>query len=1323
MKIGILLGWLSKICYAKKFRGWDSSSGWKVPATRFRWLALLALMCLMPWQGAKAYWSWDEGQAKDKYKSTVKWDKENGVIKYHIRVWQDWGSGLGNGHCYMDGVTIVQKGVSERKVTITVNDKSDWDATTLSVDGHSKGPYSSCGGPDNGDNTYFWDFDLPVDQGDLDGTVSIRMNGVWHGNGWTNQDKISESTTLSINYPHATLKIVKAGYSCSSPENDPLIYFDWENTATENLAKNGTVYLCDDGDEGLERTVYLGETYKTATSGKFRINAGLTDMSGNNPIHNLNDSHSYKIRHVYTPDGNKSIHYISESNAVIVNAYPQVNYVSYDVDSKNSKIKATWRVEKAPSSNCHKGDFVVILERLGKNESILRRDTANVSYKAGQTEYVAPFDLDLGVDTLSYRIRVRRVNPEGESSSCYSSRFEKQIVTQMLSTDHFYVSGTPFAELNDDSTNIILRWNRRGSQWSEGTKFSVKRRELGKDKEDEFFLTEDDFNNQYFVDELATRCKAYEYQLVLKPGNSSYEEQKVQVQVSGKSGNMIYIPYIGSVDGLESSKGHYSDKVKLSWVVTSGLDKVVIERRECDNDNSPFMFVNSVEVSNSTKYFYDDKSCQPGILYEYRIFGVVNCGTDTISTDTLRNYGFRIPSGNFYGRITYENGQAVNSVRVGLETDDDLSTSALEFEGDGEAVIPGRGIMEDATSVTMQAWVYPSAPSTDKVILISKNGYYELGLDNDTIYFIAGNAGLKLTEKLSTDKYTHITAVCDAKNNQLRIYLNGQLSSKTDSVSIFFSSANVGSDVVLGRKFNGQMDEIRLWSRALDSTEIADDYTRYLLGNEKGLDAYYTFDFMVASREENGITTKPGQIYDCSYDGIENFHENSGELYKVKRADSKLTSNQLAYSGVTDSSGVYNIRSVPYYGNGTAYKLIPKKGIHQFSPSQEVRFVGDGTLSHTVNFTDNSSFLVHGVVYYSGGDYPVEGVHFMIDGVPALDKTGQYVMTGANGVYSINVPVGIHEVKAVKEGHTFELDGRICDINGNDLNYQDIVSADLYDNTKVKYIGRVCGGTIQEAYPVGFSFSKNNLADDMKVVLSPTKTNCSLQKVENVHSDTIKHPVFPSQSAKGIKQAAATVCDYNEKDITIHVDNETGEFIAWVYPIEYNVKLDVYGHQDIMGDNSSLNLSSYAINQYETYKYKDSVFNEQRVFERLVDRTDSLDYRQKQVFTKRYRAKMEVKQLEGENELSYFGKQKVDLQSLTGSSNEKTVIPLYNVSSKTYTFGLPVFVTNDNVYMHYTIFEEYPYYVDSKMNTDESKKDRVYIEDASVSFNNKMAVQ
>ena len=168
-----------------------------------------------------------------------------------------------------------------------------------------------------------------------------------------------------------------------------------------------------------------------------------------------------------------------------------------------------------------------------------------------------------------------------------------------------------------------------------------------------------------------------------------------------------------------------------------------------------------------------------------------------------------------------------------------------------------------------------------------------------------------------------------------------------------------------------------------------------------------------------------------------------------------------------------------------------------------------------------------GHVYYSGGNYPVEGVHFTIDGAIALNKSGQYIKTETDGSFTINVPVGIHEVKAVKDGHTFELDGRICNSDGSDRNYQDIITEiELYDNTKVKYIGRICGGEVQEAYPVGFSLSKNNLANDMKIVLKPTQ-KYELQSVSR--TEKVKHPVLKGTLARAPKtEANATTVKYNK---------------------------------------------------------------------------------------------------------------------------------------------------------------------------------------------------
>ena len=62
--------------------------------------------------------------------------------------------------------------------------------------------------------------------------------------------------------------------------------------------------------------------------------------------------------------------------------------------------------------------------------------------------------------------------------------------------------------------------------------------------------------------------------------------------------------------------------------------------------------------------------------------------------------------------------------------------------------------------------------------------------------------------------------------------------------------------VVMGEGFEGAIDEERLWNKALNADTIASDYNRYLVGNEDGLQAYYTFDYSVDDA-----------FYDISYKG------------------------------------------------------------------------------------------------------------------------------------------------------------------------------------------------------------------------------------------------------------------------------------------------------------------------------------------------------------------------------------------------------------------------------------------------------------------------
>ena len=83
----------------------------------------------------------------------------------------------------------------------------------------------------------------------------------------------------------------------------------------------------------------------------------------------------------------------------------------------------------------------------------------------------------------------------------------------------------------------------------------------------------------------------------------------------------------------------------------------------------------------------------------------------------------------------------------------------------------------------------------------------------------------------------------------LRIYINGRLDSEVQTSS---SAVDYGSeDILIGagnfagsfkRRYEGQIDDVRIWDHARTRDQIGDMKNCRLLGSEVGLLAYYTFD-------------------------------------------------------------------------------------------------------------------------------------------------------------------------------------------------------------------------------------------------------------------------------------------------------------------------------------------------------------------------------------------------------------------------------------------------------------------------------------------------
>lgn len=157
---------------------------------------------------------------------------------------------------------------------------------------------------------------------------------------------------------------------------------------------------------------------------------------------------------------------------------------------------------------------------------------------------------------------------------------------------------------------------------------------------------------------------------------------------------------------------------------------------------------------------------------------------------------------------------------------------------------------------TAEAWVYPKRFNSDVYCgtILSKESRdqsgYALGIYGNgraRISIGKGNAWLEAMAPLQSvqlDKWSHIAGVYDGRN--LKIYVNGILQKVTNGVGEIHQSTSsfiIGaSSAYAGRGFEGNIDEVRFWNRALTGDEILAYKDVRLSGYEEGLCVYYDFN-------------------------------------------------------------------------------------------------------------------------------------------------------------------------------------------------------------------------------------------------------------------------------------------------------------------------------------------------------------------------------------------------------------------------------------------------------------------------------------------------
>ena len=770
-----------------------------------------------------------------------------------------------------------------------------------------------------------------------------------------------------------------------------------------------------------------------------------------------------------------------------------------------------------------------------------------------------------------------------------------------------------------------------------------------------------------------------------------------------------------------ATKGVYPGIVKLSWNVALGKEGAktyIVERKRAEKDEA---WTELYRTSSDNEFLtYTDDTPLPGIYYDYRITVQDKCDNGNIFSNEITDIGFAQSTGTMSGRITFgATGTSVANVDVEVvktgDNDDDYEQyHAIRFKDANGAVswaYPANG-SDNASNYTnklktgdftIQLWINPTQLTEAKVIKLNDETCY-LGMTSDGKLQLWNNSDVYTFDHavLTAGTYNHVTLT--RSGTTLACHVVGadaagvpMLNSSTQTLSGNLDMTDA-TQLSIGY-FIGYVDEFRLWTKALTTNEIMENYDHLLVGNEKNLETYWTFD--------EGLQT---QFFDYSRDGTV-YHQHHGKMGGSDVEPSNLTADKLKLKAKTDRDGNYIIKGIPFSGEGTTYAVIPSLGIHQFNPTQQLRYVGNSSLVHnSTDFTDISSFPVRGTIRYEGTTYPVEGVNFYVDG-QICAKDGTPITTDADGKYEISVPIGEHYITVAKQGHSFVNEGRYPEDpqkTGSLKNYNDAVSnLDFEDNTLVTVAGRVTGGNIEEEKPLGFGVSKNNIGQATITLTINEKYRLNVKRnsigdfEDNEEDSEVSSPT-PDVKSTTVRTGSISG---DTKTIIIKTDPQTGEFAALLPPLDYKVEsIKIKSNNDITFNDLPMLYASDPLNtETDSLELEDG---SKKAFEYVVKMIESYYATPVLEITQKDRTDGSY----GEKNYTYTDPR----------TQEETKLTLYTTPENapvSYTYEKPIFLQMEQYTFNVHGYEAYMNYDN---DADNPEVDIVPLRNVPVTFTNQM---
>jgi hypothetical protein len=179
-------------------------------------------------------------------------------------------------------------------------------------------------------------------------------------------------------------------------------------------------------------------------------------------------------------------------------------------------------------------------------------------------------------------------------------------------------------------------------------------------------------------------------------------------------------------------------------------------------------------------------------------------------------------------------------IEIPLEAEGKVG-GALRFDGRNdliEVLDPGADWVYDITGdISLETWIKRHTDQPSQQVVVGKHGAYYLGcLDGHIFSEISNIAKFTGPTKVPVGEWFHVAFTYRVDTRVIAIYINGGVDSTVVSIGGYVpaSSGSVYIGGLSGQQyFDGYIDEVSIYKKALSAAEIRAIYTRGSLGKCK----------------------------------------------------------------------------------------------------------------------------------------------------------------------------------------------------------------------------------------------------------------------------------------------------------------------------------------------------------------------------------------------------------------------------------------------------------------------------------------------------------